>query len=182
MLRSRAVAAGTTTFKDRSKSSKYRDLGLVSRTAVWLAALAVVACDQAPGADGLPEWKPGDHHSADDNGAAQGGAGGPGASGPQGPGGPQAAPAPRGGDPAQLVELAWRQQCMQCHGAAGHGDGPMGAMLHARDLSDPDWQSKVTDADIAAGIRNGKNKMPKYDLPAPVVEGLVGRIRQMKGT
>lgn len=141
--------------------------------AVLGAAVALAACDQAPGADGLPEWKPADHHSTDDN-----------AGGGQG----QQAPAPRGqggaggaGDTAQLVDLAWRQQCAQCHGPAGQGNGQMGAMLHARDLTDPEWQSKVTDAEIAAGIRNGKNKMPKYDLPDPVLLGLVARIRQLKG-
>lgn len=139
---------------------------------VGVTAAAALACDQAPSADSLPEWKPGDHHSTDDNAGGGQGAGG----------GAQQAPPAKGGDTGQLVDLAWRQQCIQCHGASGHGDGPMGAMLHARDLSDPDWQSKVTDADIAASIRNGKNKMPKYDLPAPIVEGLVGRIRQLKGT
>ena len=140
------------------------------------------ACDQAPSADGLPEWKPSDHHSTDDT---QGG----GPSGQQAPAGRGAEVAPQQGRPsggpgeevAQLVELSWRQQCTLCHGAFGRGDGPQGPMLHARDLSDPEWQGKVSDGDIAAGIRNGKDKMPKYDLPDPVVQGLVARIRQMKG-
>jgi cytochrome c oxidase cbb3-type subunit 3 len=132
-----------------------------------LMALAA-GCDQAPSADSLPEWKPGDHHSTDDN---QGGA----------TSGQQAPAAAKGNEVAQLVELAWRQQCTQCHGAFGRGDGPQGPMLHARDLSDPEWQGKVSDQDIAASIRNGKNKMPKYDLPDPVLQGLVVRIRQMKG-
>jgi hypothetical protein len=125
------------------------------------------ACDQAPSADSLPEWKPADHHSMDDNGGAT--------SGQQAPGG-------KGGETAQLVDMAWKQQCTQCHGPMGRGDGQMGAMLHARDLTDPDWQSKVTDADIASSIKNGKNKMPKYDLPDPVLQGLVSRIRQLKGS
>jgi hypothetical protein len=140
------------------------------RAFVSLVALALLACDQAPSADGLPEWKPGDHHSADDTLGGQTG---------------QTAQVPKErsakGDVSGLVELAWQQQCTQCHGPFGRGDGQMGAMLHARDLSDPDWQSKVSDADIAAGIKNGKNKMPKYDLPDAVVQGLVARIRQMKG-
>ncbi len=137
-----------------------------------IAALAVFACDQPPSTDAMPEWKPADHHSSDDN------SGGP-TSGAQ-------APANAGGTTkadgtAQLVELTWRQQCATCHGPNGRSDVQMGAMLHARDLTDPDWQSKVSDADIAAAIRTGKNKMPKFDLPDPVMQGLVARIRQMKG-
>jgi mono/diheme cytochrome c family protein len=159
MLRFRAV-----------KETIARALGLaVPPLLLGLLGAGASACDQAPSADSLPEWKPADHHSADDNGGATSGQ--------------QAAPATagKGGETAQLVDMAWRQQCTQCHGPMGRGDGQMGAMLHARDLTDPDWQSKVTDADIAAVIRTGKNKMPKYDLPDPVLQGLIARIRQLKG-
>ncbi len=137
-----------------------------------LALPVVAACDQAPSADSLPEWKPSDHHSLDDNGGAP-------ASGQQAPAGKNAAAAT---DTAQLVEITWRQQCSQCHGAMGRGDGPNGPMLHTRDLADPEWQAKTSDADIAATIRAGKDKMPKFDLPDPVMQGLVARIRQLKGS
>jgi cytochrome c oxidase cbb3-type subunit 3 len=137
-----------------------------------LALPLVAACDQAPSADALPEWKPSDHHSVDDNGGAQ-------ASGAQAPAAARGAPG--AGDTAQLVEITWRQQCSQCHGAMGRGDGPNGPMLHTRDLTDPEWQAKMSDADIAATIRTGKDKMPKFDLPDPVMQGLVARIRQLKG-
>jgi len=142
-----------------------------------LALVGAAACDQAPSAGSLPEGKASDHHSADDNGgqtsgqqaAPNGGAGGGGSAGA------------RATDVAQLVDLTWRQQCSQCHGMSGRGDGQMGPMLHTRDLTDPDWQGKVSDADIAATIRTGKDKMPKFDLPDPVLQGLVARIRQLKG-
>jgi cytochrome c oxidase cbb3-type subunit 3 len=62
----------------------------------------------------------------------------------------------------------------------GRGDGQMGAMLHASDLTRSDWQSKVTDAEMAATIKGGKDKMPRFDLPDPVIKGLVARIRQLK--
>lgn len=77
----------------------------------------------------------------------------------------------------QLVDITWRQQCSTCHGAFGRGDGQLGPMVKAPDLSTLDWQSKVTDAEIAATIRNGKGKMPKFDVPEPVIQGLVARVR-----
>jgi cytochrome c oxidase cbb3-type subunit 3 len=130
--------------------------------------LAVAACEQPPSADSLKEWTPGDHHSSDDD---RGQAPGQVASG-----------APRGGDTAQLVEITWRQQCSGCHGAMGKGDGQLGPMVQAPDLTRDDWQAKVSDAEIAATIKSGKNKMPKFDsLPDPVVAGLVGRIRAARG-
>ena len=134
-------------------------------------ALALAACDRPAEAGSLPEWSPSDHHSADDDKAPS-------------PGRAAAEPAARGagGDVSQLVDLAWRQQCVRCHGATGHGDGPDGPMVRAHDLTDAAWQSQASDADIAAVITGGRNRMPKFDtLPAPVVAGLVARIRQMKG-
>jgi cytochrome c oxidase cbb3-type subunit 3 len=91
--------------------------------------------------------------------------------------------APRGsagsgaGNTAQLVEATWKAQCAQCHGPTGKGDGPTGPMVGAADLTRPDWQAKVADEQLAASIKNGKGKMPKFDLPPNVIDGLVQRIR-----
>jgi cytochrome c oxidase cbb3-type subunit 3 len=81
---------------------------------------------------------------------------------------------------AQLVDLTWRQQCTTCHGASGKGDGQMGPMVKAPDLTNADWQATVSDADIAALIKNGKNRMPKFDLPGPVIAGLVAHVRGLR--
>jgi mono/diheme cytochrome c family protein len=137
-----------------------------------LAALACAACDRPPANDSLPEWSPSDHHSRDDDRAMIG----TGQMSAQKTG----ARTNAGGD-AQLVDLAWRQQCSACHGPAGRGDGQMGPMVQAPDLSRDDWQAKVTDAEMASVIRNGKNRMPKFDLPEPVLRGLVARIRSLRG-
>ena len=127
------------------------------------------ACERAPSGDSLKEWGPADHHSSDDDklaaqAANQGGRGSGGAN-----------------DTAQLVDLAWRQQCTRCHGSIGKGDGPMGPMVQAPDLTRDDWQAKVADGDMAAIIKNGRNKMPKFDLPDPVLQGMVARIRALRG-
>jgi mono/diheme cytochrome c family protein len=134
------------------------------------AALALFpslgACERPAASETLPEWTPLDHHSQDDDKAQ---------------GAPRASAGPKGGDAAQLVELAWRQQCANCHGNAGRGDGPMGPMVRAPDLTQDEWQAKVGDQDIASVILTGRNKMPKFDLPEPVVRGLVARIRSLRG-
>jgi mono/diheme cytochrome c family protein len=131
-----------------------------------------LACDRPPPPESLQEWSPADHHSVDDGrkGAAQPAAG--------------RAPADKGESPddnvAELVDLTWRQQCTTCHGASGKGDGQMGPMVKAPDLTNGDWQASVSDADVAALIKNGRNRMPKFDLPGPVIAGLVARVRALR--
>ncbi len=132
-----------------------------------LLALALLSCDRPPSPDSLKEWTPSDHHSTDDD--------------RQAPGARKQGPTSTANDVAQLVDITWRQQCTTCHGAMGKGDGQMGPMVHAPDLTREDWQSKVTDAEIAVAIKNGKGKMPKFDGPEPVVLGLVARVRAAKG-
>jgi cytochrome c oxidase cbb3-type subunit 3 len=132
-------------------------------------ACACVACERPPSADQAKEWTPGDHdHSEEKTSQAQG----------------AQAPAQRGdaGSGAeQLAEMTWQNNCFACHGSMGKGDGPSGPMVGAKDLTRADWQSTVSDADMAAAILGGKGRMPKFDLPEPVVKGLVARIRSMKG-
>jgi cytochrome c oxidase cbb3-type subunit 3 len=161
----------------------------LGRVAGWLVAIAsagaAAACDRAPSAQALPEWTPADHHSSDDDkvpaamrAQAQGQAQAQSAKG----GG---AGAKAGGDPAQvaqLVDITWRQQCSNCHGSAGRGDGQMGPMLHATDLTDAAWQGRTSDAAMVAVIKNGKNRMPRFDLPDAVVDGLVTRIRALRAS
>jgi cytochrome c oxidase cbb3-type subunit 3 len=141
----------------------------LSLTAVLLA-VTLFACDRAPSASDLPEWTPQDHDRKEESGrAAQGQA-------------PQAGGKPRKSSPAeeaaQLAELTWSTQCNQCHGPLGKGDGPTGPMVGAQDLTRADWQDRTKDAELAASIRNGKGKMPKFDLSDAVIEALVKRIRK----
>ncbi|HTB75787.1 MAG TPA: cytochrome c [Polyangiaceae bacterium] len=147
----------------------------------WLLFLsfllgAAAACDRPPAADSLQEWTAADHHSTDDDKL---GAGATGATGQVGR--PTGSAASAGGDVAQLVDLTWRQQCMTCHGPLGRGDGQMGPMVQAPDLTRQDWQSKVSDAEMAATIKSGRNRMPSFNLPDPVLGGLVARIRGLGG-
>jgi cytochrome c oxidase cbb3-type subunit 3 len=51
-------------------------------------------------------------------------------------------------------------------------------MVRAPDLTRADWQARVSDEDILQVIRNGRNNMPRFDLPPAVLDGLVKRIRE----
>lgn len=132
--------------------------------------LFAAGCDRAPPADGLKDWTAADHDGEKKTGSTA-------------PGGKPANQGPKGdgGGALPLVELTWRNQCQSCHGPAGHGDGPQGPMVKAQDLSREDWQSKITDPEIAAVIANGKGRMPKFDLSEDIVKGLIARIRSLRG-
>ncbi|MGH7280708.1 MAG: c-type cytochrome [Polyangiaceae bacterium] len=137
-----------------------------------LVAVLALGCDRAPTPDDLREWTPADHDRAEENARVQQGqtptASAKGSSSPE-------------NDLAELVELTWRQNCAQCHGASGHGDGPNGALVHAPDLTSEALQAKVSDEEMTNAIKNGKNLMPKFDFSDRVVGGLVARIRASRG-
>jgi cytochrome c oxidase cbb3-type subunit 3 len=54
-------------------------------------------------------------------------------------------------------------------------------MVKAPDLSRPEWQAATSDEQIAAVIREGRNKMPRFELPPAVINVLVRRIRSLRG-
>ena len=139
---------------------------------VAIALAAILGCDRAPPADGLHDWTAADHDRAEENARVK--------TGVQASASPRSSGSPKN-DQAQLIELTWRQNCAQCHGLSGHGDGPQGALVKALDLSNPDLQGKISDADIAGAIKNGRNLMPKFDFSDAVVAGLTARVRAMKG-
>jgi cytochrome c oxidase cbb3-type subunit 3 len=136
------------------------------------SALFAAACDKAP--TDLREWKPDDHDRSDEQPKGR-------TQQARAPAQPQASAAASANPMLTLVEATWKTQCTPCHGLLGHGDGPQGPMVHAPDLTLPDWQNKTTDQQIAQTISTGKNRMPKFDFPPEVVSGLVARIRATKG-
>jgi len=128
----------------------------------FAAVLAASACDGSK--PNLREWTPEDHHNV--------------ATDPRG-----TVPAEPSGSSAQqnnVIAVAWRNNCLPCHGIVGRGDGPQGPMLKTRDLTDPAWQASMTDAQLATVIGSGKGKMPAFSLPSPTVRALVELIRAMR--
>jgi mono/diheme cytochrome c family protein len=120
-------------------------------------------CERTPSVE-LRDWSPSDHDGEKKlpQGAKQGARGSTGGT-------------------AALGEAAWGQQCATCHGPQGRGDGPQGPMFKAPDLSRSDWQGRVSDDQIASTIRNGKGRMPKFELPDDVVRQLVQKVRSFRG-
>jgi cytochrome c oxidase cbb3-type subunit 3 len=130
---------------------------------VGCAALSF-ACNSAP--SDLRPWRAADHDHTENPNADQvqvtdAGSGSPG----------------HGLDDVTIV--AWQQNCTSCHGPLGRGDGPQGQLVHASDLSRPDWQASVTDDAIASTIRTGRGRMPAFNLPDATVARLVALIRML---
>jgi cytochrome c oxidase cbb3-type subunit 3 len=133
-----------------------------SLIALWL--LALMGCD-SPASGEVREWTPDDHDQPSSSPAQA----------------PQVSARPGDAelDPS-LIDLAWQKNCVSCHGPRGRGDGPQGPMVRAPDLTRAEWQDRVSDQEIAEVIRKGRNKMPAFDLSAPVIDGLVKRIRAVR--
>lgn len=72
----------------------------------------------------------------------------------------------------------FKGKCAGCHGPDGKGDTPTGKALKVRSLASDEVQ-KQSDADLAAIITKGKEKMPSYEksLKANEIQGLVKYIR-----
>ncbi len=133
---------------------------------VFAAVSSLLGCDQAP--DASREWSAADHDKQDQTMQQQGLQQG-------------ARPMTSAQQAAQLIEIAWVQNCAECHGPRGQGDGPKGPMLKAPDLTSAEWQAKVKDEDIEQQILKGKGQMPGFpSLPQSIVKGLVARIRALR--
>ena len=77
---------------------------------------------------------------------------------------------------AQAGADTYKAKCAMCHGADGMGKPPMGTNLTSADVQ------KMSDADLAAAIANGKGKMPAYKgkLTDAQISDLVKYIRSLK--
>lgn len=114
------------------------------------------------------EWRPSDHdHTSQPNNDQTG---------------PEPSPAASAARSLGLDEVTlvtWKQNCVSCHGTVGAGDGPRGPELRATNLTDPAWQARSTDDQIAATIRMGRGAMPAFPLPDQTIAGLVRLVRLM---
>jgi cytochrome c6 len=76
---------------------------------------------------------------------------------------------------------ALQNECGACHGADGKGNTGAGKALGVHDFTSETIQ-KITDAELAGIISNGKNKMPAYSksLKDSDIKSLVAYVRELQ--
>ena len=80
----------------------------------------------------------------------------------------------------------YRRYCVSCHGNDGKSKTSKGRFNHARDLTDAQWQSDVSDERIFNSIMNGRDvsgNMPAFarKLNEKEINSLVTFVRGLKG-
>lgn len=86
------------------------------------------------------------------------------------------APAAFGADGA----ATFKQSCAPCHGKDGSGNTPAGKALKAKDLRREEAQ-KMTDAELARQVRNGKGNMPAFKgkLSDDEIAAVIAHVRSL---
>ena len=87
---------------------------------------------------------------------------------------------------ARTAAQLYSRHCVSCHGSDGRSKTRKGKFSHARDLTDAQWHSDVTDERIFNSIMNGRNvrgNMPAFSnkLNEQEVDSLVSFVRKFKG-
>src|SRR6185437_256043 len=75
----------------------------------------------------------------------------------------------------------FQSNCQMCHGADGTGSTPTGQAMKVANLHSPAIV-KMSNAELAHVISNGKNAMPAFGsrLTPPEIESLVSYIRKLQ--
>jgi cbb3-type cytochrome c oxidase subunit III len=76
----------------------------------------------------------------------------------------------------------YAKNCASCHGKDGQAKTFKAKLNHARNLSDAEWQNRVSDERIFNSIMNGKGKMPAYGkkLSEQEIDALVAYVRGLR--
>ena len=89
------------------------------------------------------------------------------------------------GDNPRPASQTYRRYCVSCHGSDGQAKTSKGKFSHARDLTDAQWQTDVSDERIFNSIMNGRNvrgNMPAFSnkLNEKEADSLVSFVRGLK--
>ena len=74
------------------------------------------------------------------------------------------------------------RHCAKCHGKDGRAKGFKAKAIGARNLTDAQWQDRVSDERIFNSINNGKGRMPAFGkkLSEAEIDSLVQYVRGLK--
>jgi mono/diheme cytochrome c family protein len=77
---------------------------------------------------------------------------------------------------------SYAKYCASCHGRDGRSKTFKAKSNHARNLTEPEWQERVSDERIFNSIMNGKGKMPAYGkkLTEQEIDLLVAYVRGLR--
>ena len=84
---------------------------------------------------------------------------------------------------ARTATQLYATNCATCHGKDGRAKTMKSKLkYHARNLTDPEWQGKVSDERLFNSITNGKGKMPAFGkkLSDQEIESLITYVRGLK--
>ena len=89
--------------------------------------------------------------------------------------------APSTASAGSATEL-FTKNCVSCHGKDGRAKTFKAKFNHARNLTDPEWQGRISDERIFNSIMNGKGKMPAFGkkLSEQEIDALVAYVRGLK--
>ena len=84
--------------------------------------------------------------------------------------------------PDRVTDVLFVKNCASCHGKDGRSKTLKAKFKHARNLSDPIWQSTITDEHIYESILRGRKRMPAFEskLSKPEIAALVTYVRMLK--
>jgi mono/diheme cytochrome c family protein len=80
------------------------------------------------------------------------------------------------------VRTIFEGKCAKCHGKDGRAKTFRGKLTHARNFTEAQWQSDVTDERLFNSISNGRNQMPdfKKKLSEAQINSLIAYVRQFR--
>jgi mono/diheme cytochrome c family protein len=83
---------------------------------------------------------------------------------------------------AASASESYAKHCASCHGKDGRARTFKAKLNHARNLTDPEWQDRVSDERIFNSVMNGKGKMPEYSkkLSEQEINALVSYVRSLR--
>ena len=76
----------------------------------------------------------------------------------------------------------FHENCIVCHGENGRAHTFHGRLVGAQNLTDPEWQSETSDAQIVNAIKTGPSVMPAFEkkLSPTEIDALAVYVRSFK--